>query len=736
MSQLSMSRWHSNLVGLVIGTLVSSIIAILYLQGFLRVYEWKTRDLRQAHVAPERRESSEIVIIDIDEESLERLRNQYSWPWPRQIYKYVLAYLMHAKVRAVVFDMLFVDRAPSMIDPDKLDPLVKGLRTAQIELGCGSLSAKDASLKLGTTVAALAELNQHNDDILAEWLGNTGNAFLAAIFDPSGKAIAGTDAQRFGLRPDKALEIFHEEGPLTGTAPLLPVKKLYAAAAGVGHINYVPHADGIVRSMHLFLRCQDRLFPSLALRVAMHLVGADPSAVFVNKGDSFRLSKDGQRLFVPMDRAGALLINYSQRFRRLPFYKVSASALQFFADERTPIVDLAELRGKTVFIGASAKGLHDLKATPVAAQHLGVEVQAQVLANLMDGNFLRETSRPLTVAIIYASGVLLGVLLQRIGPALGTLLSVLCLCLYCAAATYAFRVFSVWIDVVAPGVAMIFCHIAIIGHKFSSVERQHFLEKQLLQHELDIAHDVQMSLLPKSDPVVPNADISGWTRPCDDTGGDYYDFVALEDGRLAIALGDVTGHGLGPALIMAATRSYIRSIVHHASSPGEVLTTVNNLLCGDLENSRFVTMFFCIFDPRTGEITYSSAGHEAPLILRAGSDDIDEMESTGLPLGLMPDEAYEDGLSVRLREGDLLMILTDGVFEAMNRRQEQFGNERLIGFLRANLQLPAADVIQKLHSAVEDFRGKAAQQDDITMVVVKMAEQDDVPSDEVQFEDA
>lgn len=241
--------------------------------------------------------------------------------------------------------------------------------------------------------------------------------------------------------------------------------------------------------------------------------------------------------------------------------------------------------------------------------------------------------------------------------------------------------------------------------------------------------------MPLSDPIVPSADISGWNQPCDDTGGDYYDFIPLQDGRLAIALADVSGHGLGSALIMAAARSYLRAFVHADLTPGALLSRVNDLLCHDLGDGRFVTMFFCVLDSRTRQLTYASAGHEAPLILRPADGRVDSLPSTGFPLGVMPGGQYEDGPPTLLNSGDLFVILTDGVREAMNRHQEQFGRQRLLDTLRQHVGRPAKEVIQNLHTAVQAFRGQVRQQDDITIIVAKGVEAE-TPLEEIVLHEA
>ena len=738
MAEASTSKWHSDVFGLVIGALVSSIIALLYLLGAFQVYEWKTRDLRQIHFAPKRVESPDILILDIDEQSIQALRSQVSWPWPRQIHSLIVGYLRAAGARAVVFDVMFIDEAPSMIDPDSLDKLVGDIRQVQSAMENSALALPDAAAKLKTKVAALAGLNQHNDEVFAKAIQAAGNVLLGMVFDSAGRGVSDAHAKRFGLAADPSLDIPDKLGSVA-VGPMLPVPKLLATVKGVGHTNYLPDRDGIIRSVQLFLSHGGRLYPSLAARTAMHLVAPDASGVRVVRGRSFRLNQRRREIVVPMDETGRVLVNYTHTFRRVPYYKVLASAIQL-RDGQAPLLAPKEFAGKTVLVGASAKGLLDLRPTAVSAQHMGVEVQAQTVANLLDGTCLRETDRGVTVAIIFVSAIVLGVILQRLGPAVSTLLLGALVVAYCAGAVYVFRATWLWLDIVAPCAAMLICHIAVIGHKFSSVERQHFLEKELLQHELEIAKEVQTSLMPEGDPESPNTDISGWNLPCDATGGDYYDFVELDDGRLAIVLGDVTGHGLGPALIMAATRSYLRSIIQGTQDPSEILIAMNELLCSDLQDGRFVTMFLCVLDPRTGEVTYSSAGHESPLVLHGGSDDIDELDSTGVPLGCFDGESYENGPGVRLGRGDMLVILTDGVFEAMNRDKELFGHERLCNTLRDSMAHPAAEVIKTLHRAVEEFRGKAQQQDDITMIVVKMTgsggEATEEGSDEVTFEDA
>ncbi|MBM4080314.1 MAG: CHASE2 domain-containing protein, partial [Planctomycetes bacterium] len=292
MATSTTSKLHSSLFGLVIGGLVSLIIAALYLQGVFTAYEWKTRDLRQQHAAPRPIQSQDILILDIDEESIQRLRSQYAWPWPRQLHAYVVEYMTHARAKALVFDVLFVDKAAAMVDPDRLDPLVDELRRT-----AGALTSKDvmpdkATAELKKSIEALAALNQHNDEVLAKSIQAAGNVFLAMVFDPSGAPLAEPVAKQYGM-PASALALKPIAG---GLLPLLPVPKLLDASVGVGHINYVPDSDGILRSIQLGYEHERRLYPSLALRVAMCHLGVEPSGLVAARGESFRLTEDHKRL--------------------------------------------------------------------------------------------------------------------------------------------------------------------------------------------------------------------------------------------------------------------------------------------------------------------------------------------------------------------------------------------------------------------------------------------------------
>lgn len=249
---------------------------------------------------------------------------------------------------------------------------------------------------------------------------------------------------------------------------------------------------------------------------------------------------------------------------------------------------------------------------------------------------------------------------------------------------------------------------------------QHYLEKQRLQQSLEIAGEIQRGLLPREAPQREGHEIAGWSGACDETGGDYFDFLDLPDGRLGVVIGDVSGHGIGPALLMATVRASLRALATSHSDPHEVLTRLNNLAARDMEAGRFITLFFGSLDTTRRILEYSSAGHDGPLIYRGTEDAFLSMDSTGFPIGIMPDVEYPDADPISLQSGDILIFGTDGIWEAMDPAHEEYGKDRMKDTVRRLRQEPAQRIIDGVIEDVRTFCGEAHQRDDITMIIVKI----------------
>jgi serine phosphatase RsbU (regulator of sigma subunit)/anti-sigma regulatory factor (Ser/Thr protein kinase) len=246
------------------------------------------------------------------------------------------------------------------------------------------------------------------------------------------------------------------------------------------------------------------------------------------------------------------------------------------------------------------------------------------------------------------------------------------------------------------------------------------IERERIEQELRVAHLIQQTLLPKEMPELPGWQISSYYQPAREVGGDFYDFLYFEDGRMGIVIGDVTDKGVPAALVMATTRSILRSTAHASISPGKVLEQANDLLHPDIPPKMFVACLYAILDPVSGHLEYANAGHDLPHWRHNGK--VTELRATGMPLGLMPEMFYEEK-EVTLGAGDSVLFYSDGLVEAHNPQREMFGFPRLARLLEEKGHgTPAIDYLLAELSA---FTGKDwEQEDDVTLVTLRREERE------------
>ncbi len=247
------------------------------------------------------------------------------------------------------------------------------------------------------------------------------------------------------------------------------------------------------------------------------------------------------------------------------------------------------------------------------------------------------------------------------------------------------------------------------------------LEKERIREQLNIARKIQQDLMPAESPQLANYDISGINITCDETGGDYYDYFSTDqEAFLNIIVGDVSGHGIGAALFMATARAHIRASVNNHKSISKAMEVVNNLLLVDMEkNDQFMTLLIMHLDIKKKEIAYTSAGHEIAIVYRPGEDTYIELHSTGLPLGLIEDSSFKEE-KCKLKAGDVVLLYTDGIKEAMNKKDELFGYDRIKEILSKNAELSANEIREHILEDVMAFSDGCEQQDDWTVVVIKV----------------
>lgn len=248
--------------------------------------------------------------------------------------------------------------------------------------------------------------------------------------------------------------------------------------------------------------------------------------------------------------------------------------------------------------------------------------------------------------------------------------------------------------------------------------------KQLvsIQDDLTVAREIQQSILPHSfHPSMPNAeniDIYATMLAAKDVGGDFYDFFPIDETHLGFVIADVSGKGVPAAIYMAVSRTMIKANAKRGMQPQECMSLVNDLLCEENLNSMFVTVLYGIYDIQTGEITYTNAGHDRPYLLHKDGS-VEEVNSDiNLALGVMGGLTFKQN-SVRLEEGDVLVMFTDGVPEAEDQDHNQFGQERLKETLLTQQGATSREIVEKITANVKDFVGEATQFDDITQLVIK-----------------
>ncbi|MFI5252172.1 MAG: PP2C family protein-serine/threonine phosphatase [Bacteroidota bacterium] len=252
---------------------------------------------------------------------------------------------------------------------------------------------------------------------------------------------------------------------------------------------------------------------------------------------------------------------------------------------------------------------------------------------------------------------------------------------------------------------------------------KHISERQRLQQELEIARNVQMSLLPKSSPFFTGLDIACRCVPAKEIGGDYYDFILLDDDKLGIALGDVSGKGTQAAFFMTLTKGFLRALVKVSHSPAEVLTQVNRLFYENVERGVFISMLYAVFHKKEKLLKLARAGQNPVIRYNARLKQIDYLKQNGLALGLDPTEKFSEVIQevgITYEPGDVFVFYTDGFPEAMNKKLEEYGDERFSGLITRNAHLSAEEIIEVIFKEMKHFSGSANQHDDMTIVVVKV----------------
>jgi serine phosphatase RsbU (regulator of sigma subunit) len=260
-------------------------------------------------------------------------------------------------------------------------------------------------------------------------------------------------------------------------------------------------------------------------------------------------------------------------------------------------------------------------------------------------------------------------------------------------------------------------HVALALDRFRMQEELRAADD--LRESLEMGRKIQSSFLPRALPNIPGYEVASWWQPAEFVSGDYYDWLPLPDGRYSFLVGDVSGHGLAAALIMASVRAMVHVLTHTESAPERILQLTRASIASDLSDSRFITFLLLALNLQSHEVAYANAGHGPAYRYHAASRQFHRLEPTATPIGFPQLDLSPPQTGTPLAPGDMLVLGTDGLIEVRNARQQMFGVERLLTLIRELAPLPLAELVRRVSVAVREFHGRPLPPDDTTLVVVR-----------------
>lgn len=496
------------------------------------------------------------------------------------------------------------------------------------------------------------------------------------------------------------------------------IEKFAKVTKGMGFINIIPDPDGKFRRVPLFIKYKDVLYPHVCFLVYANYAGLKGNEINIVPGKFIAL---GDKLNVPLNPDSTINVNFPGKwddtFRHYSYIDIIDSHISRkfpAAIGRKPIVDLASLKGSVCFIGLTATATPDAHPSPMDPLYPGVGVHASLFNSLLIGKFIRRASRLANAVIL----ILLCLITSLISKRARTLFSFFFVFLfvlgYMALATVLFFTEGLWLDIFCPVTVMMFFYLGTTFVKYIGETNK----IEILERELSIAKKIQESFLPKESPKIQGMDIAAKMLTARQVGGDLYDFIPLGDRKLGIMIGDVSGKGVPAALYMAKVVSEFKSYAGEELASQAILK-LNEQLCREAGSGLFVTLSYAIFDTGTGFLSYSSGGHLPMIVVKKGVPEprlVDLKEGT--PLGLFSGAFSEE--KIKFEKGDIFILYTDGVTEAMDPKEEMFGQERLVELVKNNANLNAREMAGLIQNEVDKFEGKKKRHDDITVIAVKV----------------
>ncbi len=640
-----------------------------------------------------------VVIVDIDDASLAALGR---WPWPRTRLARLIEATHRSGALAVGLDII-------MPEADSLSP------------GGLLVDRQDVSPALQNTLAELPS----NDTILAQTLRRIPTVIARA-------AIADGEAQ-------SASKSGQTQVVVVGDKPMVPRLQSYArhitnlpeieaAAPGRGYLNDTRDIDGVVRSMPLLIAVNGDIAPSFALELLRVATGQAQYTVQSNRNGI-----NGVQIgtsFIPTDPDGRIRLHFSPAYAAR---RVSARAI--LRGEVAPNA----FANQVAIIGATAIGVTDVAATPIATRMDGAEIQAQLVENILGGSRLKRPTLTswLELLTFLSMAIALIILLPRRGPGYGVAIFLAGAVIVGIASIICFFQTKLLYDVSFAMAGNSLILVVLLTAGFSDADRRRreldaALEAEKVVRlrmagELQAAREIQMGMLP-----VPGAieglpaeiEFYATLEPALEVGGDLYDAFMLDEEHFFFLVGDVSGKGVPASLFMAVSKTLCKSLARREHVPLNALFRIlNEEISRENPASLFISAVVGIINVRTGELQFCNAGHDAPILLRANQPPRSLHSAGGPPLCVDEDFPYAID-RLQLQTDDMLVMITDGVTEAQDAKQNFYGMARVLAYfstMKPRQPSSAAAVCTGLDADVKRFIDGAAPSDDITIMAIRLA---------------
>ena len=655
-------------LGALIGTSCGVLVALIWLFGGLRPLDLRLHDWRYRLRGPIAA-SNRIALVEIDDRTLRVFRDV--WPLPRENYAMAIDALANAGAQAIGVDLLFLGE-------NSEDPA--------------------------------------GDEMLAAVTAAHPNLVHSIGFQPSDASLGGALAI-----PVDSSALIHHGRPVSqqrlaiAQSVSLPYDALLASAHELGHTAVLIDADGVIRRIPQFVRFGEWAYPSLVLRLVETAARSDTTLPqFELSPNGIHIFWHGRQMLVPSDDEGATSIAFAGDRDAFAHRYSLLQVLQWYRNDDTLALAHA-FRGKLVLIGATAVEEHatDIGATPFSGAAPLVYIHANAVNAALRGRFLAHVPAPWIMLSLIALGLGLGLAFSQMSLARAALVALAAL-VAVAALDYGLFVFK---DIDLPPLGALLVAPLTLAAVENEWRRGAEQRSRMRAKELDVARSIQQNLLPSTPPALAGLDVFGRNLPADEIGGDYFDWIALDDDKLAVVVGDISGHGIPAALLMAHLRASFHATAEAGRSPEDIVTTMNRSLTRATALGKFATFFLGVISVREKRLLYCNAGHNPPLLFRGGA--LHLLLATGIPLAIIEDGSYTCG-EEPFGAGDVLVIYSDGIPEAPIGKQfygEERLQERALQQVRSNST--AAAFVDHILADVRAVAGEGMRADDVTLVVVR-----------------